>query len=92
MDLALALIVNTARALVVILDICLFLRAILSWLPISDDNPILSFLHMVTEPVIFPFRWLFDRLGWFQGFPLDMPFLFACMGLIILATALGVPL
>lgn len=50
-------------------------RAVMSWLPIDDDNPILSFLYAVTEPVIMPVRYVVEYFGWFEGFPIDMSFL-----------------
>ena len=56
------------------LQFLMLARAILSWLPIEDDNPIVSFLYGVTEPVIMPVRAVLDRLGLVEGMPIDMSF------------------
>jgi uncharacterized protein YggT (Ycf19 family) len=54
-----------------------FTLAASSWFPVRDDNPILSFVCMVTEPFVAPIRALFDKMGWFRNFPLDMSFFVA---------------
>lgn len=63
-------------------------RAIMSWFPVSEDNVILNFLYAVTEPVIMPVRMLLEKLGWFEGLPLDMSFFFTFILLSILRTFL----
>ena len=67
-------IVSTVRIIIAVLQFLMLARAILSWLPIEDDNPIVSFLYGVTEPVIMPVRVVLDRLGLFEGMPIDMSF------------------
>jgi len=91
-NIALQLIANTAVALLSVLEICMLVRAVLSWFPIQDDNPILSFVCMVTEPVVAPIRALFDHFGWFQNFPLDVSFFVAFMLISMLGGVLGVML
>ncbi len=49
-------------------------RAILSWVPLDEDNPIETFLYTVTEPVIAPVRAVLEHFGWFDGLPVDMAF------------------
>ncbi len=88
MGLIAKLIMNTATTLIFVLEVCMLIRAVLSWFPIRDDHPIAVLLFTVTEPVIFPFRRLFDRMGWFRNLPLDMPFLFACLVLAALGSLL----
>lgn len=88
MDLFLTLVVGTASALVTVIELCFLVRAVLSWLPIGDDNPILKFVFMVTEPIIMPIRALFERLGWFQNMPIDISFLVAYLLLIAFSGAL----
>ena len=67
-------IVSTVRIIIAVLQFLMLARAILSWRPIEDDNPIVSFLYGVTEPVIMPVRAVLDRLGLFEGMPIDMSF------------------
>ena len=41
----------------------IFLRAILSWFAISPNNPVMVFLHYVTEPILAPLRRIVPRAG-----------------------------
>ena len=93
MKIALLLIANTAEALLLMIELCMLVRALLSWFPIREDNPILLFVHMVTEPIVAPIRKLLDRLGWFRNLPIDMSFLVAVLLLSLVSTLLSaVPL
>lgn len=66
------------------LQFLMFARAIMSWLPIDDDNPIDNFLYAVTEPFIAPVRAVIERFGWFEGMPIDMSFFITFILLSIL--------
>lgn len=66
---------STVRFLIAAIQFLMMVRAVMSWLPLDDDNPILSFLYAVTEPVIMPVRYVVEYFGWFEGFPIDMSFL-----------------
>ena len=83
---------NTVLALLSAIEICMLVRAVLSWFPIRDDNPILRFVVMVTEPLIAPIRALFDRMGWFRNFPLDMSFFVTFLLLSAASSVLGAAL
>lgn len=74
MHIVVALLVGTVRALLTFLKLCFFVRAVLSFLPLDDQDPISRFTALVTEPVIVPVRALFDRFGWFRNSVLDVPF------------------
>lgn len=82
------LIKNIALALLSALDIAMFGRAILSWIDPMSDGPLASFLYAITEPIILPFRKLFEKMNWFVGIPIDMAFFFAMISIIILQTVL----
>ena len=88
MDLFLTLLIGTASALVTVIELCFLVRAVLSWLPIAEDNVILVFTHMVTEPIVAPIRMLFEKLGWFQNMPIDISFLVAYFVLIAVSGTL----
>lgn len=62
-----------------VVSIAMLARAILSWFTMGEQTKIGAFLYVVTEPVILPIRALCNRFGWFQGLPLDMPFLITVM-------------
>ena len=57
-----------------VLETAMFLRAILSWF-IMDGNRFTDVLYAFTEPVILPIRLLFEKLGWENRFPIDIPFM-----------------
>ena len=90
MNIAILLITGTAKALLAVIEVCMLLRAILSWLPIADDNPVLLFVCMVTEPIVTPIRRLFERMGWFENSPLDVSFLVAYLLLSVVTATLTV--
>ena len=81
---------NIALALLGVLDIAMFARAILSWIDPMGDGPLSSFLYTITEPIILPFRKLFEKMNWFVGVPIDMAFFFAFITIMILQTLLEV--
>lgn len=90
MDIFVSIFIGTVRALISVLELCMLLRAILSWLPIKEDNPFLLFIHMVTEPIVIPVRALFEKMGWFKNSPIDISFFVAYLLLSVLGTVLVV--
>ncbi len=48
----------------------IILRAILSWFPIDSRNPLVAFLHDITEPILAPIRQVMPRLGMVDLSPL----------------------
>lgn len=88
MELFISIVVGTAQALLSILELCMLIRAILSWFPLKDDNPILLFVTMVTEPIVMPVRALFEKMGWFQDMPIDISFFVAYILLSVISTLL----
>jgi len=56
------------------LQLFMLVRAIMSWLPFDEDNPLYSFVFSVTEPVIIPVRAILERFEIMQGLPIDMSF------------------
>ena len=69
-------------------DIALLGRAVLSWFPEGGQSRIAALLYVITEPFIMPVRGLCNRLGWFQGMPLDMPFLITSLLLLMISSGL----
>lgn len=79
---------QTACVLLSAIHLAMTLRAILSWFPI-EPNKFTQFLDVVTEPVVYPIRKLFEKMNWFQGIPLDMSFMTSFMIITILILVLG---
>jgi YggT family protein len=75
----------TLSLLLSVLELLMLARAILSWFPVDEDNPLPRFLHAVTEPVIAPVRAVLERLNLFQGMPIDMSFFFTFILISILS-------
>lgn len=74
---------GTVSVILVSLQLAMTLRAILSWFPI-ESNRFITFLNVVTEPIVYPVRKLFEKMNWFQNIPLDMSFMATFMILSIL--------
>ena len=47
-------------------------------------------MYAITEPIILPFRKLFEKKNWFTGVPIDMAFFFAFITIMVLQTLLEV--
>lgn len=65
-------------ALSIFLDIvltCMFISAVLSWIIPDGEYPIVNLLNGFVELFVAPVRHVLERLGWFQGIPLDISFL-----------------
>ena len=75
-------------ALIELLSLLLFIRAILSWFPEIADGKLYDFLCFLTEPILSPFRVLFDKLGIGLNFPLDLSYLATILTLQLLSAAL----
>ena len=67
----------------------MFLRAILSWFPLSQDNPIEEFLYRVTEPFIYPVRAIIERFDALNSLPIDISFFVSFILLSILLDILS---
>ena len=88
LNIAVYLIRNTALALIGVLEIAMFARAILSWFDRTGESRISMFLYAVTEPVIYPVRRLFERMHWFEGLPIDLSFTATWLLLIVIQVLL----
>ena len=87
MEILLYFLGRTAMLLLWVLDIGLFLRAVLSWFDPEMSFRFSAFLYTVTEPVIQPIRKLCYKMNWFQRTPIDVPFMITVL-LVILAQML----
>ena len=87
MEFVLQVVANVVRLLLLVIQLAMLVRAILSWFPI-DANRFTDFLFGITEPFIYPIRRLFERLNWFQNIPIDMSFMVAYLLLSILTMVL----
>ena len=82
MELLLFIVRNSVTLLLSFVQIARLLRAIMSWFPI--DNRFVDFLYTGTEPFVIPIRRLFEKMGWFQGLPIDVSFMISYLLLTVL--------
>ena len=50
-----------------LMEIAIFIRVIVSWLPMSRDNQFIRVLYQITEPVLAPIRGLIERSSLGKG-------------------------
>lgn len=67
----LRLLVTAIYYLVELLSILIVVRALISWLPLSEDNKFNSFLVMMTEPIMEPIRKLLYKFEFTRELPVD---------------------
>ena len=80
---ALYVVTTIVRVFLSLLQLAMLIRVIMSWFAM-DSNRFMEFLYGVTEPFVYPFRALFNRLNWFQNMPIDMSFTIAYLAIFIL--------
>ncbi|MBQ8275652.1 MAG: YggT family protein [Clostridia bacterium] len=76
--------------LLTVMYFALFARAISTWLPLDEDGPIVSFLYMITEPVVMPIRAVLENFEFFQNSPLDFSTFIAMLLVLVLQGLLGI--
>lgn len=77
---------NLISVLLYVLEIAMLLRAILSWIVMMTEGAgsrLYGFLTFMTEPIVWPFRKLFDLFGWGEDMPLDLPFMAAYLAIVL---------
>jgi len=79
-----SLIRGVVRVALLFLEICMFVRAILSWFQTDEESPLNTFVIAVTEPVIVPVRALLERFEFVASSPIDISFMVAFLLISIL--------
>ena len=64
--------------------IAIFIRVIISWTGVDPSNPLVVFVHEITEPILAPIRQFMPRLGM-----LDLSPMLAIMLLSLLLGAMN---
>ncbi len=79
-----------------LLEKLIFIRIILSWLPIGYNNPIMQLLYNLTEPILGPVRNMVDKSPIGGGMGLDFSPIFALILLsliqMLLISAVSLPM
>ena len=77
------ILVRVVSVLLFALELLLLARAITSWLPFSEDSPLVNFLLTVTEPIVLPVRNLLERSETISAMPFDLSLIVTYFILII---------
>lgn len=75
--------------LLTVIYFAIFIRVILSWLPLDEDGPFVSFVYLITDPIILPIRSMLERTGLFQNSPIDFSTLIAMILVMLVQTLIG---
>ena len=79
---------NIAYYLLVVIEVMLFLRAIMSWFLNEEESGFMFVLVGLTEPILIPFRALLSRSERMQSIPIDFSLTFAMITVILVQTLL----
>lgn len=69
------IIVRVLTSVLSVFELCLFIRAICSWIPSARDSRIYYFFYRVTEPILRPIRDAMMRWELVRRCPIDLSFL-----------------
>ena len=69
--------------------IALFVRVILSWFPVSRENPVVSVVFQITDPMLAPIRRIMPRTGMLDLSPLVLFFLLSFLRILVNAALAG---
>lgn len=89
MDLLVYILKLTLTCILDVLQIAMIARAIFSWFDPTGESRFGSLLYFLTEPVITPVRRLCEKLHWFEGVPVDIPFLITMILLSVIQVFLS---
>lgn len=70
-------------AIVQVLTFAIVARAILTWFPIRQNNPVTSFLWHITEPVLSPLRRIIPMFGMIDLSPMVAIILLQVIGAVV---------
>ncbi|MBO5701123.1 MAG: YggT family protein [Clostridia bacterium] len=79
MKLFLVLTVNFVDLFLTVLLFAMLARALMSFFMMGEESGLSMILYYFTEPFILPVRKIFERLGLFQGTPMDVSFFFTTL-------------
>lgn len=83
-----AIVRAAVSTLIELISLLLFVRAILSWFTGISGGRLYEIICFMTEPILMPFRILFDKLGIGRNFPIDLSFLATLFALQLLKALL----
>lgn len=85
----LSYLITALHYLIDLVSLLILVRALVSWLPLREDNPIIVILNVMTEPVVAPVRNLLSHISILRELPVDFSPFFALIALMILNSLLN---
>lgn len=82
--------VTTVRILIDFLQLALCINAIISWLPVDDDNVFVLLLDRICAPVLYPARLLVEKSELLSSLPIDISYILTYIALMIIGVFLPV--
>jgi YggT family protein len=82
------IIVELVQIALTVLQLCMIVRAVMSWLPFDNESTLYRFVCSLTEPIILPVRSLLERSSVVQSMPLDISFLVTMILLTVIQAML----
>lgn len=81
---------NLVKILVLLLQILMFGRAVMSWVTMGDEeeNRLSRFLFYTTEPIVLPIRNAMSKIEFFSNIPIDLSFIGALILLYVISALL----
>jgi YggT family protein len=67
------------------LIVAIFIRVIISWVGMDPRNPVVIFVHEITEPILAPIRQFMPRLGMLDLTPMAAIFLLLIISRVVTA-------
>ncbi len=89
MSVAMTMIANFLYYGLGVVEIAMFIRAILSWIMPDAEGALINFLYGITEPFVGGIRNILSRFNFVNSFPLDLSFFIAAVLIEILRALLS---
>lgn len=82
--------VATVRIFIDFLQLALLANAVISWLPLEDDNTFVVLLEGICAPVLYPARLLVEKSETLSSLPIDISYILTYIALMIIGALLPV--
>ncbi len=73
-----------AEVLVTSIEAAMLIRVFLSWLDPEKSGTLYMIAYYISEPIVVPVRWLFDKFDLPDDGPIDLPFMASTVLLVIM--------
>ena len=82
------IIVRLVYYLLTAIELCMLVRAVMSWIMPEEDNKIYNFVCAVTDPLIYPVGRVLDRFSFTQNLPIDLSFIVTYILIVLIQNLL----